>query len=112
MKQTILHQKLKAFLDEKYGPWAWDEKSQCYYDEPYRSYDDIIDDKTIGYILDSNYPMEELEDKCYDWWDDAASQCEFGMAAEDVGESNLKKMSKSLLSILQAQNPTGRKHIQ
>lgn len=43
---------------------------------------------------------ERRERECYD------------TAAEDVGESNLKKMSKSLLSILQAQNPTGRKHIQ
>lgn len=82
MKQTILHQKLKSFLDDRYGSWAWDEQSQCYYDEPYRSYDDIIDDKTIGYILDSNYPMEELEDKCYDWWEDAAWQCEMELVKE------------------------------
>ena len=82
MKQTILKQKLKAFLDEKYGPWAWDEKSQCYYDEPYRGYDDIIDDKTIGEILDSKYPMETLEEKCYDWWEDAAWQREMELVNE------------------------------
>ena len=74
MKQTILQQKLKAFLDEKYSSWAWDEKCQCYYDEPYRGYDDIIDDKTIGDILDSKDPMSTLEEKCYDWCEDAAWQ--------------------------------------
>ena len=72
MKQTILQQKLKAFLDERYGAWAWDEKSQCYYDEPYRSYDDVIGDKTIGSILNSDCPMEELEFRCDDWWEGAA----------------------------------------
>ena len=82
MKQTILHQKLKAFLDDRYGSWAWDEQYQCYYDESYRSYDDIIDDKTIGDILDSKYPMEEFESKCYDWWDDAAWQCEMELVKE------------------------------
>lgn len=82
MKQTILQQKLKAFLDEKYGPWVWDEKSQCYYDEPYRGYDDVIDDKTIGKILDSKYPMETLEEKCFEWWDDAAWEHENELITE------------------------------
>ena len=82
MKQTILQQKLKAFLDEKYGPWAWDEKNQCYYDEPYRGYDDVIDDKTIGDILDSKDPMSTLEEKCYDWWEDAAWQREMELVNE------------------------------
>ena len=82
MKQTILQQKLKAFLDEKYSSWAWDEKSQCYYDEPYRGYDDVIDDKTIGKILDSKYPMETLEEKCFEWWDDAAWEHENELITE------------------------------
>ena len=72
MKQTILQQKLKEFLDKRYSSWAWDEKCQCYYDEPYRGYDDVIDDKTIGDILDSKDPMSTLEEKCYDWYEDAA----------------------------------------
>ena len=82
MKQTILHQKLKAFLDEKYSSWAWDEKSQCYYDESYRSYDDIIDDKTIGEILDSKDPMITFEEKCCEWWDDVAWEYEAELIKE------------------------------
>lgn len=82
MKQTILQQKLKAFLEEKYGPWAWDEKSQCYYDEPYRGYDDEIDDKTIGDILDSKDPIEALEEKCFGWWEDCAWQIESELIEE------------------------------
>ena len=82
MKQTILHQKLKEFLDKRYSSWAWDEKNQCYYDEAYRSYDDIIDDKTIGDILDSKYPMETLEEKCFEWWDDTAWEHEMELLTE------------------------------
>ena len=82
MKQTILQQKLKAFLDEKYGPWAWDEKSQYYYHEPYRDYNDVIDDKTIGDILDSKDPMSTLEEKCYDWWGDCEWQVENELITE------------------------------
>lgn len=82
MKQTILQQKLKAFLDDRYSSWAWDEKNQCYYDEPYRGYDDVIDDKTIGDILYSIDPMSMLEEKCYDWWGDAAWQREVELVDE------------------------------
>lgn len=82
MKQTILHQKLKAFLDEKYGSWAWDEESQCYYEEPYRGYDDVIDDKTISDILDSKDPMETLEQNCYEWWENCAWEHEAELIKE------------------------------
>ena len=82
MKQTILQQKLKEFLDKRYSSWAWDEKCQCYYDEAYRSYDDVIDDKTIGDILHSKYPVETLEEKCSEWWDDAAWAHEMQLITE------------------------------
>lgn len=82
MKQTILHQKLKAFLDEKYSSWAWDEKNKCYFDEPYRSYDDVIDDKTISDILDSKDPMGALEQNCYEWWENCAWEHEAELIKE------------------------------
>lgn len=82
MKQTILQQKLKAFLDEKYSSWAWDEKNQCYYDEPYRGYDDDIDDKTIGDILDSKNPMDTLMQNCFEWWEDYEWQVENELITE------------------------------
>lgn len=82
MKQRILHQKLKVFLDEKYGPWAWNEKYQCYYEEPYRDYDDVIGDKTISEILDSKDPMTTFEEKCYDWWENYAWQRERELVEE------------------------------
>jgi len=82
MAKTILHQKLKAFLDEKYGSWAWDEKCQCYYEEPYRDYDDVIDDKTIADILDSKNPMDTLEQNCSEWWWDCAWQTENELITE------------------------------
>lgn len=82
MKRTILQQKLKAFLDEKYGSWAWDEESQCYYEEPYRGYDDAIDDKTISDILDSKDPMEALEQNCYEWWENCAWEHEAELIKE------------------------------
>ncbi len=82
MKKTILHQKLKAFLDKKYSSWAWDERFQSYYEEPYRDYDDVIDDKTISEILDSKYPMEALEQNCSEWWWDCAWQTENELITE------------------------------
>src|SRR5574344_2117409 len=91
MKQTILQQKLKEFLDKRYSSWTWDEKCQCYYDEAYRSYDDIIDDKTIGDILDSKYPMETLEEKCFEWWGDVAWEHEQEVNVDiriDTGDAN------------------------
>lgn len=82
MAKTLLKQKLEAFLDEKYGSWAWDEKCQRYYEEPYRDYDDIIDDKTISNILDSKDPMSTLDEKCFEWWEDHEWQVENELITE------------------------------
>ena len=61
MTNNKLHKELRAFLEREYSKWQYDEKNDCYFDEPYVDYNDKLYDKDIAKILDKEDPESELE---------------------------------------------------
>ena len=70
MTNNKLHNELKAFFEKEYGKWQYDEKNDCYFDEPYIDYNDKLDDKEISKILKSDDPERMLIDILCDCYED------------------------------------------
>lgn len=70
MTNNKLHDELKAFFEREYGKWQYDEKNDCYFDEPYIDYNDKLDDKEISKILESDDPERMLIDILCDYYED------------------------------------------
>lgn len=70
MTNNKLYNELKAFFEREYGKWQYDEKNDCYFDEPYIDYNDKLDDKEISKILESDDPERMLIDILCDYYED------------------------------------------
>ena len=56
MVENKLYNELKTFLEREYGKWQYDEKNDCYFDEPYVDYNDELTDEDIANILEQKEP--------------------------------------------------------
>lgn len=72
MTENKLHNELKSFLERECG--QYDEKNDCYFDEPYVDYNDELTDKDIANILEQEEPEWALEDMLSDCYQDTEWQ--------------------------------------
>ena len=74
MTENKLHNELKEFLERESGKWQYDEKSGCYFGEPYVDYNDELTVKEISNILGQDEPEWALEDRLSDYYQDTEWQ--------------------------------------